>query len=133
MNNNLTNILQKYKDSTFSWGKVDCAIFTFSVLEEYTEHSFPWEEGLGYGSYREAMKTLKKLGCKNLIDLPEVLLNTPKKSISEVKHGEVVYYINEENKGILGVCNGVRAYFLAKDGGLTTKDINDCLYCWSID
>jgi hypothetical protein len=132
--NNLTNILQKYKDSTFSWGKLDCCIFTVKVVEEYTGKTLPfWREVTFYKGYRESKKALKKLGCKDLVDLPSIILNTPKKPISAVKHGEPVYYINEEGEGILGICNGVRAYFLIKGGGLTTRNVKECLYCWSID
>ena len=79
------------------------------------------------------MKALNKLNCNSIIDLPSIILNTPKKDISSVKTGEPVYYVNEDDTGILGVCNGVRAYFLQKDGGLTTRPIEDCIYCWSID
>ena len=88
---------------------------------------------MNYTNYKEAKQTLKKLGATDLTDILTVLLNTPKKDISEVKLGEPVYYINEDGEGILGICNGVRAYFLQKNGGLTTRNIEDCLYCWSID
>jgi len=67
------------------------------------------------------------------LDLPEIILGTPKKDISEVKLGDPVYYINENNIGILGVCNGKRAYFLQEDGGITARKIEECKYCWSIN
>jgi hypothetical protein len=131
---NLTNIIYKYKDSKFNWKDFDCCIFTVSVVEEYTNRTLPyWREVITYTSYIEAMKALKKLGCKDLIDLPSIILETDRKPISDVKLGEPVYYKNEEEKGILGVCNGAQAYFLSKDKGLTTRKIEDCLYCWSID
>lgn len=76
---------------------------------------------------------MKKLGCNTLEDLPEIILGKPKLPISEAKRGYPVYYINEEGQGILGVCNGSRAYFLQVGGGLTPRKIEDCLYCWSID
>lgn len=79
------------------------------------------------------MKALRKLGCKDLVDLPSIILNTAKKEIKKVKHGEPVYFINEDGTGILGVCNGVRAYFLQQGGGLTARPIKDCIYCWSIN
>jgi len=79
------------------------------------------------------MKVLKKLGCKELVDLPSIILDTPRKSITEVKLGEPVYFINEDGEGILGICNGAQAYFLKKDKGLATKKIENCLYCWSIN
>jgi len=132
--NNLTDIIYKYKDSKFSWKNFDCCIFTVNVIQEYTNRNLPyWEDAIGYTTYSGAMKALKNLGCKTLVELPEIILGTPKKPISEVKLGEPVYYINEEGEGILGICNGAQAYFIAKGDGLVTRKIEDCLYCWSID
>ena len=131
---NLTTIITKYKDTEFSWKDFDCCLFTVNVVEEFTGRELPlWKEVIGYKSYKGAMKALKELGCKDLVDLPSVILNTEKKDISEVKHGEPVYYVNEDGVGILGVCNGVRAYFLQYGGGLTARNVNECKYCWSID
>ena len=79
------------------------------------------------------MKWMKKLGVDSLDQIPEVYIGSKKKDISDVKHGDIVYYINEEELGIFGVCNGCRAYFLQYGGGLTTRPIEDCLYCWSIN
>jgi len=132
--NNLTNIIYQYKNLDFSWGQFDCCIFVASIVEEYTGKNLPyWKEILNYKNFKGAMKTLKKLNCNKLEDLPELILGTSKKDISEVKLGEPVYYINEQNEGILGVCNGVRSYFLQVGGGLTARNTEDCLYCWSID
>ena len=129
----LSLIIEKYKDSEFSWEQFDCCIFTVSVVEEFTGRKLPlWEGVTNYKSYRGAMKALKKLGCKDLVDLPSIILNTKRKDISKVKHGEPVYFINEEGDGILGVCNGVRAYFLQYGGGLTARNVSECSYCWSI-
>jgi hypothetical protein len=130
----LTAIIYKYKDSSFSWGKFDCCIFTASVVEEFTGRDLPyWKDILNYTNLKESMRTLKKLKCEKLEDLPSVILNTKRKDISEVKLGEPVYYVNEDGVGILGVCNGVRAYFLQVEEGLTARPIKDCLYSWSID
>ena len=132
--NTLTDIIYKYKDTKFSWQGIDCCIFTVKVVEEFTNRTLPfWRDVIQYTNYEGAMKALNKLDCKDLVDLPSIILNTPKKNISQVKHGEPVYYINQNGIGILGICNGVRAYFLQKNGGLTTRPINDCEYCWSID
>ena len=79
------------------------------------------------------MKALKKIGCKKLKDLPDIILGTSKKDIEKVKLGDPVYYINEEGQGILGVCNGVRAYFLCVEGGLTARKIEECEFCWSVN
>lgn len=79
------------------------------------------------------MKTLKKLGCNTLEDLPGIILNTEKQDISKVKVGDPVYYINEDGEGILGVCNGKRAYFLSYGGGITARNIEDCKFCWSVE
>lgn len=129
----LTEIIYKYQNTQFSWGELDCCKFTVEVVEEFTGKTFPlWREVITYGNYKDAMKALKKLGCKDLADLPGIILDKPKKDISKVKHGEPVYYINEDGAGILGVCNGVRAYFLQQNGGLTTRPVKDCIYSWSI-
>jgi hypothetical protein len=129
---NMTNIIYKYKHNDFSWGELDCCIFTASVIEEFTGRDLPyWKDVLNYTDKKSAVKTLRKLGCNELQDLPTIILNKPKQPISEVKHGDAVYYINEDGTGILGVCNGVRAYFLQLGGGLTTRPVTDCSYCWS--
>lgn len=131
---NLTDIIYKYENSEFNWKNFDCCIFTVNVVEEYAGRNLPlWRDVISYTSFRGAMKALQKLGCKELKDLPEIILDTPKKPISEVKVGEPVYYVNEEGEGILGICNGAQAYFLAKGEGLVTRKIENCLYCWSID
>jgi len=131
---NLTDIIYQYKDTEFSWGNLDCCIFTVKVVEEYKDITLPlWRDVVTYKKEKGAMKALIKLGCKSIVDLPSIILNTPKKDISQVKLGYPVYYINEDNIGILGVCNGVRTYFLQKGGGLTARNTQDCKYCWSID
>ena len=132
---NLTNIIYKYKNHNFSFAEgFDCAIFTVKVVEEYKEISLPlWKEVISYTTYKGALKAIKELGCKSLVDIPGLILGVDKKDISKVKLGEPVYFINQDNRGVLGICNGVRAYFLKRNGGLTTINIEDCLYCWSID
>jgi len=130
----LTDIIYQYENNKFSWGKFDCATFSVGVLEEYRNKKVPQRENnIKYNDYKSAMKSLKNLGCKEVLDLPSVLLNTPKKDISEVKLGDIVYYINEDKIGVLGICNGVRAYFLQEGKGLTARPIEDCIYCWSTD
>lgn len=130
----MTDIIYQYEDIQFSWEGVDCCKFAVEVVEEFTGRILPlWREVIQYNNYRGAMKALKKLGCKDLIDLPSIILNTPKKEIETVKLGEPVYYTNEDGIAILGICNGVRAYFLQQGGGLTTRPIKDCTYCWSIN
>jgi hypothetical protein len=130
----LTDIIQKYADSKFSWGKVDCCIFSGNVVEEFKDVYYPnWHEALTYSNRKSAVKTIKKLGGTSLADLPTAVFNTERKDISDVQHGDIVYYINEDGQGILGVCNGVRAYFLQVGGGLTARMVKDCKYCWSIN
>ena len=131
---NLTDIIYQYKENDFTWGQFDCCIFTVQVIEEFINNKLPhWRDVVMYKDYKGAMKALKVLGCDSLEDLPSEVLNTEKKDISKVKLGEPVYYINEDNIGILGVCNGKRAYFLQREGGLTARNVEECEYCWSID
>jgi len=130
----LTDIIYQYKNETFNWGGLDCCIFTVKIVEEYKDITLPlWRKVAIYNKEKGAMKALVKLGCKSLEDLPSIILNTPKKDISQVKLGEPVYYINENDIGILGVCNGARSYFLQRGGGLTARNTQDCKYCWSIN
>ena len=134
MPKDLSNIIYQYKDTQFSWGELDCCVFTAKIVEEFWDKDLPkWKNVITYDNYRDAMKTLRKLGCKELLDLPSIILDTPKKDISQVKHGEPVYYINEKGIGILGICNGIRAYFLQEGGGLTARLVKDCSYCWSVN
>jgi hypothetical protein len=132
---NLTDIIYQYKNHSFSYPEgFDCAIFSAKVVQEFTGKDIPnIEEIITYRTYKDALKTIKDLGCKDLSEVPSVVLNKPKKDISEVKLGDIVYYINEEDRGILGVCNGCRSYFLQKGGGLTARNTKDCKYCWSTD
>jgi hypothetical protein len=133
VNSNLTDIIYKYENKEFSWGSFDCCIFTAKIVEEFTGRELPyWKDVLNYKGYRSSVKALKKLGCNKIEDLPSIILGTDKKPISKVKHGEPVYYINEDGIGLLGICNGVRAYFLQEGIGLTTRPVEDCLYSWSI-
>jgi hypothetical protein len=104
------------------------------VVEEFTGKTLPhWREVINYKNTKGAMLALNNLGCKEVEDLPSIILNTPKKDMSNVKLGEPVYYINEEGEGLLGICNGVRAYFVQVGKGLSTRPIEDCTYSWSID
>jgi hypothetical protein len=131
---NLSQIIYQYKNSEFSWGEVDCCTFTFGIIEEFTGKNFPEWEVVTYNNEIGAMKALKKLGCKNLKDLPSIILGNPIKPIKEVKLGEPVYHINKHNGGdTLGICNGVRAYFLCDKGGITARKIEECEFCWSIN
>jgi hypothetical protein len=131
----LTDIIYQYKDSEFSWEDFDCCTFTALVIEEYTGKKLPlWREKIkDIHNWDSALKILKDLGGETMEDVPSIFLGTKKKSISEVKLGEPVYYINEAGVGILGICNGQRAYFLQRGGGLTARNIEDCKYCWSIN
>ena len=99
-NKNLTDIIYQYKDTKFSWGYLDCCIFTVNVVEEFKNIKLPfWREVITYDGYKGAMKSLKNLGCNKLEDLPSIILNTKKEDISKAKLGDPVYYINE--KGIV--------------------------------
>ena len=101
-------------------------------MEEYTGKDLPiWKEMITYRNPKDAIKILRKYGCKDLLDLPELILETPKKDISEVKLGDPVYY--EDRMGAIGICNGARAYFPGEGGGLTARHISECKYCWSIN
>ena len=131
-NKTLTDIIYQYEDATFSWGEFDCCIFTATIVEEFSGKTLPhWRNVLQYPDAKGAAKALKKLGCKEVLDLPSIILNTEKKDISEVKLGDPVYYVEKE-RGLLGICNGARAYFITKDG-LTARNIEACEYCWSVD
>lgn len=132
---NLTDIIYQYENATFSWENFDCCTFSMSVIEEFIgKELINWKkEILDYKSAKESLKFLKKAGCKSLREAPEKILGVKEKSISEVKLGDLVYYINEDDQGIMGVCNGMRAYFLSWDGGLTARNIKDCECCWSLN
>lgn len=131
--NNLTHIIYKYKDDKFSWGKLDCCLFSAKVIEEYTSRDLPYWREVNYSNRLQAMKIIKRLGCNTLLDLPKLVLGTNKKPISQVKLGELVYYIEETGEGIFGICNGAQSYFLNKEVGLVTRKTEDCIYSWSID
>ena len=129
----LTDILYQYRNKKLEYGKLDCCIFTAQVVEEYFNLDLPlWKEILTYDDYKSAIRVLRKNGIKSIEDLPTAILGTEKKPISEVKLGEPVYLVNEEGLGVLGICNGMRAYFLHPEEKLVALPIDCCLYCWSV-
>jgi hypothetical protein len=134
-NKTLTDIIYQYKNTTFSWGEFDCCIFTVKVVEEFTNRNLPyWKEIINYKDRKGSMKALAKIGCKELKDLPNVILGNPIKSIEKVKLGEPVYLTREDTgEGLLGICNGTRAYFVNRPVGITARKIEECEFCWSID
>lgn len=127
----ITEIINKYKDAEFIWGKLDCCIFAGLVLQEFHGVEFLGNVINSYSNAKGAAKTISKLGKGRVDNLPTAFLGTPKKDISEVKTGDMVSVVENGNT-IIGVCNGVRAYFLQIGGGLTARNIKDCSYCWSI-
>ena len=134
----ITELLQEYKNSKFEWGRTDCVSFAADIAYRYQGKEVPnLQKDQTYNDTKSALKWLKNLGIDNFDDLykaPELVLGVKRKDISEVKHGDIVYYIEPEtNAGLMGICNGVRAYFLCWDGGLTARNIEDCTYCWSVD
>ena len=133
---NITQLLQQYKDNNFSWGTMDCCVFAGELAEKINEkplHLENWRDFLDYSNMEESKKTIKELGGKKMKDLPSIILGTPIKNISEVKHGDIVYSEDENGDGMLGVCNGVRAYFMAKGKGITARPVTECISCWSIN
>lgn len=129
----LTDILYKYKNTKLEYGNIDCCVFTAKVVEEYFNLDLPlWKDLLIYDNYKDAIRTLRKNGIKSVEDLPTAILGVEKKPISEVKLGEPVYAVNEEGQGVLGVCNGMRAYFLHSKVGLMAVPIETCLYAWEV-
>lgn len=133
----ITELLQEYKNSEFEWGKVDCVSFAASIAYRYKGKEIPnIQKEHSYNDIKSALKWLNNLGIDNFDDLhkaPELFAGLKKKDISDVEHGDIVYYIDPGlNQGLLGVCNGVRAYFLSTEGGLTARNIEECIYCWSV-
>ena len=130
----LTDILYQYRDVKLEYGNIDCCIFTAKVVEEYFNIKLPlWKDILTYNNYKEAMQVLQKNGINSIEDLPTAILGSEKRDISEVKPGDPVYLINEKGQGVLGICNGMRAYFLHSEKKLVALPIENCLYCWSIN
>ena len=133
---NITELIQQYKDKDFSWGTVDCCIFAVELAEQLSTkplHMSNWRDLVTYTDIKESDKTVKEFGADGIKDLPGIVLGTSRKNISEVQHGDIVYMEDENGFGALGICNGVRAYFMTKPKGLTARMVEDCIYCWSIN
>ena len=96
----ITDLIQEYKDSEFEWGKVDCVSFAADIAYRYKGKKVPnIQKDWKYNDVKSALKWLKNLGVYSLDDLhraPELFLGTKKKDISEVQHGDIVYYIDPE-------------------------------------
>lgn len=134
MKKSLTDIIYQYKETEFNWETFSCATFSAKVVSEFKGIDITnFKEIENFKDYEGSLRWLEKMKCKSLEDAPSAFLNVKRKPISEVQLGDIVYFINEKNEGIFGVCNGSRAYFLQVGGGLTPRKIEDCLYCWSID
>lgn len=136
--NTITDLIQEYKNSEFKWGEIDCVTFATTVAYKYKNKEVPnIQENITYNDIKSALQWLKALGIDSFDDLhkaPELFAGLKKKDISEVKHGDIVYYVDSEHKsGLLGICNGVRAYFLSTKNGLTARNIEECKYCWSVE
>jgi hypothetical protein len=130
----LTDIIYQYRDAEFSWDKFDCCTFSAKVVSEYKGIDITnFREIEDFKDYKGIIRWLAKMKCKELADAPSAFLGVERKPISEVKLGDIVYFVNEQGEGIFGVCNGCRAYFLQQDKGLTTRNIKDCKYCWSVN
>ena len=130
----ISEIINKYKNIDFKYGTFDCCIFTAKVIEEYHNIKLPkWRKVLNYKNWEQSKNSLKALGCKRLEDLPDVMLMSNKQDAILAKNGDPVLYINERGASILGVCNGVRAYFLRDTGGLTARKLEECKYSWSVN
>lgn len=129
---NLTEILYKYRDVDFKYGEIDCARFTANIVEEYFGINLDkWREILTYRNEKEALKIMNENGINSIKDLPDVVLNTPKKGALQAKLGEPVY-AEQDGIGTIGICNGTRAYFLTIEKGLSAIPLDQCIYSWDI-
>jgi hypothetical protein len=132
--NTITDLIYKYKNIEFKWGENDCCTFAADIAWKFKGKNPPnIKEIFNYKDLRGSIKWMNKVGAGALDEVPEKYLGLQKKNISEVKHGDIVYYMNENGQGIMGICNGCRAYFLQYGGGVTARPVEDCTYCWSVE
>lgn len=130
----LTDIIYKYRNQSLDYSTLDCCTFTAKIVEEYFDIDLPlWKDMLGYNNYKDALRVLKKHNINSIEELPTKILGTEKKPISEVKTGDVVYALNDNNDGVLGICNGVRAYFIQPEIGIIAVPIEKCIYAWDVN
>jgi hypothetical protein len=129
----LTDLIYEYKDKEFKWGTIDCCTFVADIAWRFKNKTPPNIKDIyDYKDLRGSIKWMAMVGAGSLDEVPEKFAGLKRKDISEVKHGDIVYYLNENGYGIMGICNGCRAYFLQYGGGLTARNVKDCLYCWSV-
>lgn len=130
----LTDIIYKYKHKKLDYVNLDCCTFTGKVVEEYYNIDLPiWKELSEYNNFSGALKALKEKGINSLEEIPTKILGTERKSISEAETGNVVYTLNDKGQGVLGICNGVRAYFIQPEIGIIAVPIEECLYAWDVN
>jgi len=130
----LTEIIYSYKNARFSWDNLDCCTFAANVVYEFKGLCPPNLRDIeNYKNEKGMIKWLKKMGCEDLSEAPTKFLNVERRDISTVKHGDFVYFKNEDGSGSIGVCNGVRAYFIHRDKGLVATPVINCIYCWSLN
>lgn len=134
-NKSITELILEYKinHDTYIKGEVDCCIFVADIVKQLTGIDYAENLRNKYSTIPEHIKLIEKIGCKSISDLPNILLKTKKKLGKEAKYSDVVYWEpNTESEGMLGICNGARAYFFSLSGKLIAIPIEECLYSWEL-
>lgn len=130
----LASLIDKARDTSFEWGKHDCALFAADGVQALTgfDPASPYRGR--YRSEKEAGKILSKVG--GLIGLMETVAESQGwRSVEPLfaQRGDVVM---AEVDGLmpLGVCTGSHFAFLMEPKGLVELDVMDkrVLMAWRI-
>jgi len=121
----LNETIEKYRYSSFEWGKNDCAHFASNVVKSYTGIDYARHFRYAYKNEIHGYRTLKTLGYKSLADLVNSLL--PQIGLVRAQRGDVVMY-----KKSLGICMGEQSAFLW-ECGLILHPTLQCDNAWRIE
>ena len=133
----LKELLLKYEDKGFCWGKHDCGLFSADIVNEITGIDYAEPLRGTYSSEKEFLSLLRKHKCETYFDLVDKITGLQRNPWGNgVKPGDFVGIQLDEfvSSQILGINYGDRSYFLTRLGKYlkvpTKSRINK--YYWSI-
>ncbi|WP_435007978.1 DUF6950 family protein [Tundrisphaera lichenicola] len=109
----------------FEWGAHDCVLWCANWVRKLTGNDLAADWRGTYGTEEEANSVLNSLGFASPADLADEHLDAI--PVLRAKRGDIV----QHPAGMLGICDGARAYFLTLEG-VTRLEFTKCLRAWKV-
>lgn len=110
---------------SFEWGTHDCVLWSAGWISKVTGEDLATDWQGAYRTEEEAQAVLESLGFNNTSELADHYLEaTP---VSMAKRGDLMLHPS----GSLGICDGVFAFFVTKEGVLRLE-FTKCLRAWKV-